>query len=74
MKPGELFLEVTDSGPQVSHLIDEAAVRGCTYIAEKGLGHLVGLHAKTHRWVWEARANAREVSACNAYRVARLAR
>jgi hypothetical protein len=44
-QPGELFLEIANSSPQVCHLVEEATLRECTYMTEKGLGHLVSLHA-----------------------------
>jgi hypothetical protein len=42
---GELRLKGANSGPQVSHLVNKATFRERTYMTEKGLRHLVGLHA-----------------------------
>jgi len=44
-QPGKLFLEVANTSSQVRHLVEQAALWECTYMTEKGLGHLVGLHA-----------------------------
>ena len=41
----ELFLEIANSCSQVRHLVEQATLWECTYMTEKGLGHLVGLHA-----------------------------
>jgi hypothetical protein len=42
---GELCLKGANSRPQISHLVEEATFGERTYMTEKGLGHLVGLHA-----------------------------
>jgi hypothetical protein len=45
-QPGKLSLEVTDTRTKVGNLVDETTVGERTYITEKGLGHLEGLHAR----------------------------
>jgi hypothetical protein len=74
-QPGELSLEVTYTSAKVSDLVDKTTIGERTYITEKGLSHLEGLHARRIGGSGEARAR-RKGRGARAYknRVARLAR
>jgi hypothetical protein len=74
-QPGKLSLEVTDTRTKVGNLVDKTTVGERTYITEKGLGHLEGLHARRIGGSGEARAR-RKGRGARAYmnRVARLPR
>ena len=74
-QPGKLSFEVTYTSAKVGNLVDKTTIGERTYITEKGLSHLEGLHARRIGGSGEARARRRGAGRVRiGTRVARLPR